>query len=143
MKKQIQKGFTLIELMIVVAIIGILASIALPAYQDYIARAQATEGIMLIEGIKPTVAETYADLGNKTGINSGSYGIPPAANTSGKYVNDVAVADAVITATFKSTGVSKELQGKKLNLTPVDLNGTLHWSCSTDAPKKLVPSSCR
>ena len=143
MKKQVQKGFTLIELMIVVAIIGILASIALPAYQDYIARSQATEGLTLMTGLKPTITEVYADIGTMSGISSGSHGIPASASIAGKYVDNVAVSNAVVTATFKATGVSTELQSKKLVLTPTDANGILTWTCTTDASKKLVPSACR
>jgi type IV pilus assembly protein PilA len=143
MKKQMQQGFTLIELMIVVAIIGILASIALPAYQDYIARAQVTEGITLMTGLKPTITEVYADRGSFTGINSGAFGIAVAANIAGKYVDKVAVLNSAITATFKKTGVSTELQEKTITLTPTDSNGVLTWTCTTNAPKKLVPASCR
>jgi len=143
MKKQLQKGFTLIELMIVVAIIGILASIALPAYQDYIARSQATEGLTLMTGLKPTITEVYADTGTFTGIDSNTNGIEVATNISGKYVLSVGVKDAVVTATFKSAAVSKDLISKTLLLTPTDSNGVLTWACTTTAAKKLVPSSCR
>ncbi len=143
MKKQLQKGFTLIELMIVVAIIGILASIALPAYQDYIARSQAVEGVTLMTGVKPTITEVYADSGTFTGISSGSNGIAASADISGKYVDNVAVLNGVATATFKATGVSTELQGETVSLTPTDASGVLTWACTTSAPHKLVPSSCR
>jgi type IV pilus assembly protein PilA len=143
MKKQMQQGFTLIELMIVVAIIGILASIALPAYQDYIARAQATEGITLMTGLKPTITEVYADQGSFENIESGAFGIAAAEDIAGKYVANVAVSKSAITATFKETGVSTELKGKTITLTPTDSNGVLTWTCTTNAPKKLVPASCR
>ncbi len=144
MKKQLQKGFTLIELMIVVAIIGILASIALPAYQDYIGRSQATEGLNLMAGQKPTITELYADLGTFTGINSGTLGLVAATSISGKYVSNVAIANGVITGSFRAAGVSKELQSKTLVLTPTDNgSGTISWTCSTTAAKKMVPSACR
>ncbi len=142
MKKQ-QSGFTLIELMIVVAIIGILASIAMPAYQDYIGRSQASEGVILMDAQKSTITEVYADTGSFTGINSATHGILTATSITGKYVSQVAVADSVVTATFKATGVSKELQGKTIVLTPTDSNGIVSWACTTTAAKKMVPASCR
>ena len=82
MKAQMQKGFTLIELMIVVAIIGILAAVALPAYQDYTARAQVTEAFNLAGGLKIQVADVYADQGALTGIASGADGIPAATDVT-------------------------------------------------------------
>ena len=82
-----QSGFTLIELMIVVAIIGILAAIALPAYQDYTARSQVSEAMSLASGLKIQVADIYADEGALTNADSGVGGIPAAADVTGKYVN--------------------------------------------------------
>ncbi len=146
MKKQLQKGFTLIELMIVVAIIGILASIALPAYQDYIARAQSTEGLTLASGFKPTVTEVYADTGSFTGINSGTNGIPTASTVKGKYIGSVSVANGVVTSTFiNTTGVSSDLKGKTVVLTPTaSAAGVIKWNCTSSATKKgVVPTSCR
>ena len=99
--KAIQKGFTLIELMIVIAIIGILAVIALPAYQDYTGRAQVSEAITLMEGQKSAVVEFYADKGKWPKTNADA-GIAAASDIKGKYVAKVAVGDnGVLTATMK------------------------------------------
>ncbi|HHS0757379.1 TPA: pilin, partial [Neisseria meningitidis] len=111
----LQKGFTLIELMIVIAIVGILAAVALPAYQDYTARAQVSEAILLAEGQKSAVTEYYLNHGEWPGDNS-SAGVASSSEIKGKYVEKVEVAKGVITATMLSTGVNKEIQGKKLSL---------------------------
>ncbi|HGO7981468.1 TPA: pilin, partial [Neisseria meningitidis] len=111
----LQKGFTLIELMIVIAIVGILAAVALPAYQDYTARAQVSEAILLAEGQKSAVTEYYLNHGEWPGDNS-SAGVATSSKIKGKYVEKVEVAKGVITAEMKSSGVNKEIQGKKLSL---------------------------
>jgi type IV pilus assembly protein PilA len=141
--KSVQKGFTLIELMIVVAIIGILAAIAIPAYQDYIARSQASEAMTLSSGLKTNIAEVYGQKGVWTNISSGSEGLPAAADVKGKYVNDVAVADGKITATFKGSEVSKGLISGKLVLSPVDASGSITWKCSSPGiAQKYLPKAC-
>ncbi|HFC3953719.1 TPA: pilin, partial [Neisseria gonorrhoeae] len=111
----LQKGFTLIELMIVIAIVGILAAVALPAYQDYTARAQVSEAILLAEGQKSAVTEYYLNNGEWPKDN-GSAGVASASKIIGKYVQKVEVAKGVVTATMKSDGVNKEIKGKKLSL---------------------------
>src|SRR5690554_5634322 len=142
MKMQMQKGFTLIELMIVVAIIGILASVALPAYQDYTIRAQASEGLSLASGLKIQVADVYAEKGALTNIASGSDGIPDATDVTGKYVTQVEVAAGVITATFGGDA-NANLSGETLELTPTDNDGSISWVCTASVADKYVPASCR
>ena len=157
--KAIQKGFSLIELMIVIAILGILAVIALPAYQDYTARAQVSEAILLMEGQKSAVVEYYADKGKWPTSNTEA-GIATNKSIQGKYVEQVDVGgDGVITATMKSADVNKEIAGKTVSLTPhattagattgatATANGSFTWTCTTGKTSgvatKFLPSSCR
>ncbi|HGO7472386.1 TPA: pilin, partial [Neisseria meningitidis] len=105
----LQKGFTLIELMIVIAIVGILAAVALPAYQDYTARAQVSEAILLAEGQKSAVTEYYLNHGTWPKNNT-SAGVASSSTIKGKYVQSVTVANGVITAQMASSGVNKEIQ---------------------------------
>ncbi|HEZ5154142.1 TPA: pilin, partial [Neisseria meningitidis] len=124
----LQKGFTLIELMIVIAIVGILAAVALPAYQDYTARAQVSEAILLAEGQKSAVTEYYLNHGKWPGDNSDA-GVASASDIKGKYVQSVTVAKGVITATMASSNVNNEIKGKKLSLWAKRQNGSVKWFC--------------
>ncbi|MBW3916652.1 pilin [Neisseria meningitidis] len=124
----LQKGFTLIELMIVIAIVGILAAVALPAYQDYTARAQVSEAILLAEGQKSAVTEYYLNHGIWPGDNT-SAGVATSTDIKGKYVAGVKVEKGVITATMLSSGVNKEIQGKKLSLWAKRQDGSVKWFC--------------
>ncbi|HEZ6603989.1 TPA: pilin [Neisseria meningitidis] len=135
----LQKGFTLIELMIVIAIVGILAAVALPAYQDYTARAQVSEAILLAEGQKSAVTEYYLNHGKWPGDNS-SAGVASASDIKGKYVQSVEVAKGVITATMLSTGVNKEIQGKKLSLWAKRQNGSVKWFCGQPVTRNNADS---
>ncbi|MCG3358570.1 pilin [Neisseria meningitidis] len=125
----LQKGFTLIELMIVIAIVGILAAVALPAYQDYTARAQVSEAILLAEGQKSAVTEYYLNHGEWPGDNSSAGVASSPSDIKGKYVKEVTVANGVITATMLSSGVNKEIQGKKLSLWAKRQDGSVKWFC--------------
>ena len=142
MKKQ-QSGFTLIELMIVVAIIGILAAIALPAYQDYTARAQASEGAKVVSGIQADIGVYVAENGSLLGVDADPGITASAGALQGKYVGAVAVgAGGVITSTF----VAGVLGGQAMTLTPT-LNGAgtqiAQWTCAGLANPQHLPSGCR
>jgi len=138
MLKQVQKGFTLIELMIVVAIIGILAAIAIPAYQDYTIRAQVTEGLNLAGTVKAAVAETFAQTGvwpttlTQIGLTDGNAETPP----KGKYVSGVDLAGnaGTISITYAGPATSGQanaaLDAKVLALQPYQSpNGDIVWRC--------------
>ena len=145
--KAIQKGFTLIELMIVIAIVGVLAVVALPAYQDYTARAQMSEALTLAEGQKSAVVEYYSDKGTFPTSNQEA-GIAAASTITGKYVKSVGVSvdgnDAKITATMKSSGVNKDISGKTLILVGKQNAGSFDWTCKKGSvDDKFLPSSCR
>ena len=125
--KAIQKGFTLIELMIVVAIIGILAAIAIPAYQDYTIRSQVTEGLNLASSVKAAVAESFADKGVwPADLDALGIANPP----SGKYVETVEVDTGTINITYGVDANADKLAGEILSLRPsVSTNDDVIWVC--------------
>jgi type IV pilus assembly protein PilA len=137
-----QKGFTLIELMIVVAIIGILAAIALPAYQDYTIRAQVSEGLNLGAGVKTAVAEFVDNTGRFPSTNL-SAGLAAATGISGKYVTQVDVAGGAATVTF-GNDANAAIATRTLVLSPVTQAGSIEWVCkSATIAEKHRPQSCR
>ncbi|CAK0766495.1 Fimbrial protein EcpC [Gammaproteobacteria bacterium] len=143
---QKQQGFTLIELMIVVAIIGILAAVAIPAYQDYIARSQVSEAVVLLDGAKTAVEENVSQ--------TGAFPVDTAAMTAlgvvaaGKYVSTITVTahatnTGTLTATMKSASVSKNIQGGLLTMAR---NSSGTWTCAAGTggmASKYLPASCR
>ncbi|HEZ5571812.1 TPA: pilin [Neisseria meningitidis] len=136
----LQKGFTLIELMIVIAIVGILAAVALPAYQDYTARAQVSEAILLAEGQKSAVTEYYLNHGEWPGNNS-SAGVASASDIKGKYVQSVEVKNGVVTATMASSNVNNEIKGKKLSLWAKRQDGSVKWFCGQPVERNTAKAN--
>ena len=165
--KSLQKGFTLIELMIVVAIIGILAAIAIPAYQDYTIRAQVTEGLNLADAVKVAVADYYTQNGAfpAAGLATAApAGLGFTAASTGKYSTVDILAAGVIQATFANAGgllANAKLNGLVVGVSPyVSSNGDLVWRCGvataptlniatvggatgTTIPAKWLPASCK
>jgi type IV pilus assembly protein PilA len=143
--KTMQKGFTLIELMIVVAIIAILAAIAIPAYQNYLIRSQVSEGAVLTDGAKTPVSEFYSNTGYFPKSN-GSAGLASSGSITGKYVSNVTVDSAgkgQIIATFGGQS-NKAIQGEEFILSATTSSGSIAWSCKpSTVDSKYLPSSCR
>ncbi|GAB2535298.1 pilin [Rhodanobacter koreensis] len=142
--KSMQKGFTLIELMIVVAIIAILAAIAIPAYQDYLVRTQVSEGAVLTDGAKTAISEFYSNTGKFPSTNA-SAGLALPSSIKGKYVDsvDVSANAGQIVAKF-GTGANTAIQTKDFVLSAVTSTGSIAWTCTlSSVAQKYLPTSCR
>jgi type IV pilus assembly protein PilA len=150
--KSMQKGFTLIELMIVVAIIAILAAIAIPAYQDYITKSQFTESQTVADGLKTPIQEFFNQNGACPAMNATDGLATDPTSYAGKYVAKVQVGTGKtsptlcpITVTFKSATVATQLQGKTVVFNGDDKGGTFVWHCvpDTSIAQKYLPTACK
>ena len=143
MNQRVSSGFTLIELMIVVAIIGILASIAIPSYQDYTIRAQVAEALVLAGELKPSIRDYYRDRGAFP-LDNADAGVPAPEHLIGQYVTDIAVADGAMHVRL-GNNANAQIAGRVLTLRPVYVTANpsspISWTCgSRSAPAGMTPA---
>lgn len=137
-----QEAFTLIEIMIVIAIIGILAMIAVPAYKDFTVRSKISEGLSLASGAKTSVMEYYQTQGYWPTSNSNA-GLPAPDTIKGEFVKSVAIEGNTIVVTF-GKGAGPNLTNQQLQMVAVDNSGSISWDCHADnIENKFLPPNCR
>lgn len=141
---KLNAGFTLIELMIVIAIVSVLTIIAVPAYHNYIARSQVTEIFTLLEGMKTAIADTYQSTADITDADNGTGMIPLANEVSGKWVDNVVINDGVIAARL-SANASALVANGVVQISPITHQGSMEWTCSagTTVDTRYLPRACR
>ena len=143
MRGRASVGFTLIELMIVVAIIAVLAAIAIPQYQAYVIRAQASEGFTVASGAKTAIWEFMTNKGQFPRSNE-SAGLPRSSSLAGKYVSGLEVSTGgLVTVSFDQTDTSDKLKKQNLLLSPIANGGSISWACRGTVSAQYLPSACR
>ena len=151
MKQARQQGFTLIELMIVIAIVGILSAVALPAYQDYTTRAKLVEALAIMGEVKTKAAEYYSTNGTLAASAITDIGVPlnvdhPAPSVGVIALTSSASGSIVLTFPIANSGDATDIDGKNFVLTGTVANGGVTWACSTDVAANFygkIPSNCR